>query len=460
AAPTGQSLATQTYANIDTDRNASAQFEADNCRPTGGSLTVENIEFDGDELTRLGATFDLMGCGGSFTGSIWINTAPPEPHVITTVETASFNRRSGPADGTRFEIVNAGGVAAPMSVEITGWDRHAFWISENSCGSALGAGERCSVVVNYTPMGRPSGESATYLTIDDGHGSRTDVVRIFTSTPDSWQFGEGTPADVESGYWLLEANGSVHSFGDARHMGDAVLLGNAAAIVPTPSGRGYWVLDSAGTVSEHGDAAHFGELTPSDRAGLLPGEEVTSMAATPTSQGYWIFTTRGRVFRFGDAPYIGDLLDLDLQAQVIDATTSPTGAGAYMLAEDGGVFAMGDARFAGSVPGVLPGVALDEPTVGIVPDPDGSGYWIVAADGGVFAFEAPYRGSIPAVLPGVKLDRPVNGMVPYGNGYLLVARDGGAFNFSNLDFDGSLGGQGIDSVVGIGPVVVGGGDYR
>ena len=89
-------------------------------------------------------------------------------------------------------------------------------------------------------MGRPSGESATYLTIDDGRGKRIDVVRIFTSTPDSWQFGEGTPADVESGYWLLEANGSVHSFGDARHMGDAVLLGNAAAIVPTPSGRGYW----------------------------------------------------------------------------------------------------------------------------------------------------------------------------------------------------------------------------
>ncbi|MCB0992952.1 MAG: hypothetical protein KDB16_18385, partial [Acidimicrobiales bacterium] len=110
--------------------------------------------------------------------------------------------------------------------------------------------------------------------------------------------------------------------------------------------------------------------------------------------------------------------------------------------------ALGGARFAGSVPQVLPGVTLDQPIVGIVPDPDGDGYWLVAADGGVFGFSAPFRGSLPGVLaPGAQLVSPVNGMVPFGNGYLLVAGDGGVFNFSGQPFDGSIGGSVLESPV-------------
>ena len=39
----------------------------------------------------------------------------------------------------------------------------------------------------------------------------------------------------------------------------------------------------------------------------------------------------------------------------------------------------------------------------------------------------------------VRLNRPVMGMVRFGNGYLMVGEDGGIFNFSDLEFLGSLG---------------------
>ena len=96
--------------------------------------------------------------------------------------------------------------------------------------------------------------------------------------------------------------------------------------------------------------------------------------------------------------------------------------------------------------------SLNKPAVGLVPDPDGYGYWIVAGDGGVFGIDAPYRGSIPGIIIG-PLNRDIIGMVPYGNGYLMVAGDGGVFNFSNLGFEGSLGGTVLNSdIVSITPL--------
>ena len=102
-----------------------------------------------------------------------------------------------------------------------------------------------------------------------------------------------------------------------------------------------------------------------------------------------------------------------------------------MVAADGGIFTFGDAVFRGS----MGGTRLNAPVQSLVPDGDGTGYWLVASDGGIFAFDAPFRGS----LGSIRLNRPITGMVRYGDGYLMVGEDGGIFNFSNLDFAGSLG---------------------
>jgi subtilisin family serine protease len=234
-----------------------------------------------------------------------------------------------------------------------------------------------------------------------------------------------------AGYWMLDADGAVYGFGNARPWGSAPVGPAAAAdLAPTRSGRGYWVVDDTGRVFAFGDAAWRGNV---DRAGLRAGERITSLAATPSGGGYWIFTSRGRVLPFGDAPFLGDVSGRALGGPVLDAIPTPSGAGYYLVASDGGIFAFGDARFAGS----MGGRRLNAPVQSLVPDPDGSGYWLVAADGGIFAFDAGFAGS----MGGRTLNRPITGMVPYGAGYLMVGEDGGVFDFSDLPFAGSLAGR-------------------
>ncbi len=250
-----------------------------------------------------------------------------------------------------------------------------------------------------------------------------------------------------TGYWLLEADGTVYPFGNIDALGSAAFTDGATGvdIVALPDGTGYWVLDSSGTVTPFGDAVAHGSVTPAD---VEPGEMVTTLSSTPSGEGYWVFTDRGRALPFGDATDIPDLVDIGisgiLNGPVIDSVATPSGNGYYMIGSDGGVFSLGDAEFHGSMGGTV----LNEPVNGIVPDPDGVGYWLVAGDGGVFSFEAEFRGSVPGVLdPGVSLNAPVIGMVSYGDAYLMVGADGGVFNFSDLPFVGSLGSNPPDTGV-------------
>ncbi len=252
------------------------------------------------------------------------------------------------------------------------------------------------------------------------------------------------PVVVPEGYVVATSLGAVFAFGELDNVGDAAAT-EVVAIVLHPSGDGYWILEASGEVHAFGDAEDFGRLSGTD---FTEGERAATLAVTPSGDGYWLITNLGRVFGFGDAVHRGDLAAFDLVGDVISAAATPSGDGYYLVGSDGGIFSFGDAAFAGSIPQVLPGVVLAAPIVGLTPDPDGVGYWLVAADGGVFGFDAPFRGSIPGVLgPGANLVAAINGMVPFGNGYLLVAGDGGVFNFSNLPFLGSLGDVVLDSPI-------------
>ncbi|MFT7647609.1 MAG: hypothetical protein ACI8Y4_002359 [Candidatus Poriferisodalaceae bacterium] len=249
-------------------------------------------------------------------------------------------------------------------------------------------------------------------------------------------------AVCSGGYYLAEADGDVHVFGDALALPGSEAPSATVDIQTTPTGCGYWQVRADGSVRAAGDAADFGNFDVSE---LMAGEQVSSVSTTSTGQGLWGFTGRGRVLTLGDASLIPDaagrtgLLDLDLQGGIVDSVPTPSGMGFYMLGADGGVFTFGDAAFSGSVPGLDLG-ALNAPVVGLVPDPDGDGYWAVAGDGGVFSFDAAFRGSFPGLRLG-SLNEPVVGMVAYGDGYLQVASDGGVFVFSNLAFLGSLGAE-------------------
>ena len=81
---------------------------------------------------------------------------------------------------------------------------------------------------------------------------------------------------------------------------------------------------------------------------------------------------------------------------------------------------------------------LDPPTPvrGIVATATGAGYRLFTAGGASTTFgDATFRGD----LRSVHLNKPMAGLINYGNGYLLVGSDGGIFNFSSLQFAGSLG---------------------
>ncbi len=242
---------------------------------------------------------------------------------------------------------------------------------------------------------------------------------------------------AHSGYWTLGHSGTVYSFGDAPHYGNASAK-NATHLEPTPTGKGYWIVDAEGRVWAFGDAVWRGNA-----AAMRPGERVSSLSRTPSGKGYWLFTSAGRVLPFGDAKLYGDMRGTALNGSIVGSAVTPTGHGYYMVGTDGGIFAFGDARFYGST-----GAAhLNRPVNGLVPTPDNGGYWLVASDGGIFAFgNAPFRGSMGSV----RLNQPVIGMVRYGNGYLMVASDGGIFDFSNQPFLGSLGGKPLGApIIGV-----------
>ncbi len=248
-------------------------------------------------------------------------------------------------------------------------------------------------------------------------------------------FNGGRPA----GYRLLEADGTVHSFGDATHYGNGpVPTGDpydpSVSFAPSPPGNGYTILTRTGELSALGQAPCGARIPLSPR--ISP---YSSISITPTGEGCWLFNSRGQVQPMGDALFLGDLGHLPLNGPIVSSIPTPSGDGYYMLGSDGGVFAFGDATFHGSIPQILPpGVQLNCPVVGLVPTPTGNGYWLVACDGGVFAFgDANFVGSLPGI--GVVPNAPINGLVAFGNGYLMVASDGGVFQFGDASFFGSLG---------------------
>jgi hypothetical protein len=204
-------------------------------------------------------------------------------------------------------------------------------------------------------------------------------------------------------------------------------------------------------VSSAADAAPVEQTYDAAASGSL-----VAGASTPSGDGYWVAYADGTVEFAGDAEWYGDASDLPLNGPIQGMAATPTGRGYWLVAFDGGVFSYGDAAFHGS----MGGSPLNAPIFSIAPTPTGRGYWLVAFDGGIFAFgDADFHGS----MGGTSLNAPINGILgtPQVDGYLMVARDGGVFSFAppteRPAFFGSLGGSGVNDVVGLAPTPTNGG---
>ncbi len=211
-------------------------------------------------------------------------------------------------------------------------------------------------------------------------------------------------------------------------------------IAPLSNGTGYWEVEADGTVAAFGSAQNYGSLT-----GAL-NSPIVAMVSTPDGGGYWLVGSDGGIFSFGDAGFYGSTGSLRLNQPIVGMASTPDGKGYWMAAADGGIFSFGDAAFYGS----MGGRPLNKPIVGIAADPATGGYWEVASDGGIFSFNARFLGSTGSI----RLNAPIVGMEasPNGQGYRFVAADGGIFTFGQAPFEGSTGSLALAApVVGMAP---------
>ena len=206
-------------------------------------------------------------------------------------------------------------------------------------------------------------------------------------------------------------------------------------VAPLANGTGYWEVEANGTVAAFGSAQSHGSIT------VPLNSPIVGMAATPDGRGYWLVAADGGIFSFGGATFYGSTGALRLNSPIVGMAATPDGRGYWLVAADGGIFSFGDAAFYGS----MGGHPLNRPIVGMAADGATGGYWEVASDGGIFAFHAPFFGGTGSLA----LNQPIVGMeaMPTGAGYRFVASDGGIFSFGQATFRGSTGGMALAAPV-------------
>ncbi len=88
------------------------------------------------------------------------------------------------------------------------------------------------------------------------------------------------------------------------------------AAVRTADGHGYYVLLANGTVYSYGDAVRLG-----GPAGLVGGFNPASAIFTDAGGGgYWVASAVGAVFTYGDAPNDGSMAGTHLNGSIIAGT--------------------------------------------------------------------------------------------------------------------------------------------
>ena len=234
-------------------------------------------------------------------------------------------------------------------------DARGIW-GVSSGGSMLNAG--------VPSLGRLSGLSGGRL-----------IVGIATAVP---------LPDPPTAYDLLQANGTVTSFGGAGNFGgteNIAMSMPAVGMALTPDGRGYWIVTANGSVYNIGDAGFYGS-TGKQPLPATPAQDTIALVPTPDGQGYWLCTASGVVRAYGDAPSIPSLPASYAGPPIVAFAVLPGGTGALVVNSAGDVYPLGKAGSYGS----LAGHALPHPIVSMALTPDGRGYWLVDSAGDVYAF--------------------------------------------------------------------------
>jgi hypothetical protein len=253
--------------------------------------------------------------------------------------------------------------------------------------------DRIGVAPIWEDFGGQSGKAIWATAIDYG----ISVLKVYSAAlvkngarAECLPYSPNGPGQVSgSGYWVVTANGSVYSFGDARYHGgmggrhiNAPVTGSEA----TPGGNGYWELGRDGGIFSFGDAAFWGST-----GAMRLNKPVNGMERTTDGRGYWLVADDGGIFSFGNAHFWGSTGAMRLNKPVIGMERTPSGHGYWLVASDGGIFSFGDAKFFGSTGAMH----LTSPIVAMQRTASGHGYWMLRADGAIYSFgDAKYYGGV------------------------------------------------------------------
>jgi len=278
----------------------------------------------------------------------------------------------------------------------------SFSVATDCIGAVLLLQASCDVAVTFRPL-RPGASAAVLRVYHDGSSRLLEqslqgqgIVGLYQAGAfgelltygDASYYGDLSHVAIESpilavagtpsgeGYWMMEANGRMHPFGDAADLGSPGLpdAEYAIAVAPTPAGKGYWLASQTGGVYPMGDAGFFGSAT----GALGPDVEVVDLAATPTGKGYWLVDGGGGVRAYGDAAFFGSAASLPPRYPITGIASTSTGKGYWLIDALGGVFAYGDAEAypadANSYSAYSLESALQDAVISIKPVPYGQGF--------------------------------------------------------------------------------------
>lgn len=376
-------------------------------------------------LTLLGlAGTAVGGCGHAAAAakapgiSLSVPSGPPGTIVTISGEAGAdctlnknwFGFTFGPAGGDRSEPVTQ----MDTSVATDGSWQASFTIPVFLGARAKGAARtvRPGAYRFYAPNCRGRGsENATFQVTAAGVAGSTYVAMAVTSE--------------DNGYWLLQADGRVHAFGQAKIWGalppSAARQGDAVALARTYDNRGYWVAFADGRVYDVGDARDFGSLHNTGADG-----PVTSMASNPKGDGYWLLSADGRVHGFGTARALGALPARFAPYDAI--ATRPGGGYVVTSANNGAVYEYPGGQLASGGPGE----ALASTLVGTAVTPSGNGTWQAGSDGSVITGgDATYQGAIPGGEVTPRATITAIAATPDGGGYWLLGNNGSLFAFGD-----------------------------
>lgn len=123
----------------------------------------------------------------------------------------------------------------------------------------------------------------------------------------------GAAGHPSRGYWLVDNEGGVFSFGPGGmpFYGSAAGMGyrNVVSMTARPDGSGYWLLRADGSILGSGaNGQAFGNVAihqGPDSTWAWLNAPYRSIASTPSGNGYYIVGCNGVVTAFGDAAFAG-----------------------------------------------------------------------------------------------------------------------------------------------------------